>query len=88
MNKEQVYDSQVEPLMAKIIGICQEHGIAMLCTFAIPTPEDDGLQCTSLLPDETGDNPAHHKAALRSLKGEPSFVAMTITPGVKEDDRG
>lgn len=30
MNKEQVYDEKIAPLMTQIIAICQEHKIAML----------------------------------------------------------
>ena len=66
-NKEQVYDDQISPLMSQIIAICQKHGIAMIASFAIPTPEDDGLQCTSMLPDETGENPDHHITAFRVI---------------------
>lgn len=79
MNKEQVYDTQINPLMEQIIDICQAHGIAMIASFAIPTPEDGDLACTSLLPDETGDNPPSHKAALWELRGGHSFAAITIT---------
>ena len=40
MNKEDVYDTQINPLMAEIIKICQENKIAMLASFAIPTEEN------------------------------------------------
>jgi hypothetical protein len=49
MNKEEVYDAQINPLMAQIINICQEHKIAMLACFALPIPEDVGLMCTTAL---------------------------------------
>lgn len=53
-NKEQVYDDDINPLMAQIIAICQEHNIAMLASFAIPTPNDPGLRCTTkILTDES-----------------------------------
>jgi len=83
LNKEQVYDEQISPLMLQIIDICQKRGIAMLATFAIPTPEDDGLQCTSILPDETGLNPAHHARAFQALKGSAPMLAMAITSAAK-----
>ena len=35
MTKEEVYDSQISPLMAQIISICKEHKIAMLADFTL-----------------------------------------------------
>jgi hypothetical protein len=79
LNKEQVYDAEINPLMAQIIGICQAHGIAMLCTFSIPTPDDPDLACTSLLPDESGENDPLHMQCWRALNGSGQSVAITIT---------
>ncbi len=67
MNKEQVYDEKLNPLMAQIIEVCQAHGIAMIASFAIPTEEDADLRCTSLLPDENGENSAMHMDVARIL---------------------
>jgi len=84
MNKEEAYDALINPLMAQIISHCQEHNIAMLATFAIPTDADDGLCCTSCLTDETGDLPRHIALAKRLIThGEGRFFAMTITNGAK-----
>lgn len=70
MNKEQVYDSQISPLMAQIIKIAQEHGIAMMASFDIahdgegPNGEDcSSLTCSTLLPD--GDN-KHNEVFVRA----------------------
>ncbi|WP_439885801.1 hypothetical protein ACTACK_12815 [Pseudomonas syringae] len=61
MNKEQVYDEQISPLMQQIIEVCKEKGIAMIASFDIahdgigPDGEDcSGLLCSSLLPDGDG----------------------------------
>lgn len=54
MNKEQIYDEKIHPLMAQIIEICKAHKIAMLATFDIPNDEDESLACTSSTPNETG----------------------------------
>lgn len=59
MNKEEIYDSQINPLMAKIIDICKDNGISFLATFSLPTPDDDSLACTSFLPDENDELPEH-----------------------------
>ncbi len=47
--KEEVYDEEINPLMAKIIAICKRDKIAMICNFYL----NDDLQCTTaLLSDE------------------------------------
>lgn len=48
-NKEEIYDEEISPLMAKIIEICTEKGIAFLANFFIPTEESPGLNVTSSL---------------------------------------
>lgn len=79
-NKEQVYDEQIHPLMAQILDICGKHGIAMIASFSIPTPEEDDLCCTSMMPNETGENDPSHVQAWRLLQGELlAAVAMTLT---------
>jgi hypothetical protein len=84
MNKEQIYDEKINPLLAQIIEICKTHGIAMLASFSIPTPEQADLLCTSLLPDGDGNSFAPYKQALRTIKnGGESFAAFTITKGTK-----
>lgn len=49
MNKEQIYDERIAPLMAQILDICKAHKIAMVASFAIPIAEYSGLRCTSAL---------------------------------------
>ncbi len=67
MNKEQAYDEKLNPLMAQIIAICQEHGIAMVASFAIPTEEDNDLRCTSCIPDESDEHSPGHMDVMRIL---------------------
>ena len=76
MNKEQIYDEKIAPLMTQIIAICQEHRIAMLATYAIPTEEAPDLACTTHLPDESGALPDGIKQAARALRG-PSPMMLT-----------
>ncbi len=78
MNKEEIYDTEIAPLMEQIIATCKTEGIAMLSTFAIPTDDDPGLCCTTMIPDETGESGPNHQRALRILKGSTNQV-MTIT---------
>jgi imidazolonepropionase-like amidohydrolase len=81
MDKEQIYDEQISPLMAKIIGICKERGIAMVASFAIPTEEDDGLCCTTILPDENGKNAHGHMQAFRILRNERTPMMLRTDHG-------
>ena len=74
MTKEKVYDNQINPLMARIIKICQKHKIAMLADFAL----DEDLACTTaLLTAEFSPN-ENQIEALRILKRKPFMMAETI----------
>lgn len=88
MNKEQVYDEQIAPLMDQIIGICKTSGIAMVASFAIPTEEDPTLRCTSLLPDGEGVPCSDFQRAVALIRNghvaqAPTAVAITITSAPK-----
>lgn len=67
-NKEQIYDSEINPLMAKIISICQRDKIAMVASFDIPNDDDKNLVVTTHLPDETGNLPERIQNAANHLK--------------------
>lgn len=79
MNKEEIYDSQISPLMGQIIQICKANCIAMMADFAIPTEADDGLRCTTILPDESGQNDQLHLEALSRIRrgGRPAPMMIT-----------
>lgn len=79
MNKEQVYDERINPLMAQIIEICQGAGISMLAHFEIPTEEDPHLVCTTSLPDGEGNRSSAMRKAHNAALGRGSFVALAIT---------
>jgi hypothetical protein len=62
MNKEQIYDDQISPLMQRIIEICRANSIAALISFDIahdgegPNGEDCSyLTCTTHLDDGEGN---------------------------------
>jgi hypothetical protein len=80
MDKEQVYDAEISPLMGKIIAICKRSGIACLCTFDLATEDNDGLACTTFLPDGDGVFPDHLKRGYDAVgpKSNPIF-AFTVT---------
>lgn len=67
MNKEQIYDAQIYPLMDEIRRICQAENIAMLCSFSIPTPAEPKLFCTTQITDESGKLPGPLARASRQI---------------------
>ena len=78
MNKEQIYDEQISPLMKQIIEICQEHEIGMVADFEIPNEEDPHLCCTSSLPGENDQVSHRHSLARSVLMGDARALAFTI----------
>ncbi|QXG32901.1 hypothetical protein [Pseudomonas viridiflava] len=86
MNKEQVYDEQISPLMQQIIEVCKEKGIAMIASFDIahdgagPDGEDcSGLLCSSLLPDGDGKPNQSFTQAHAYISGSRRSAAMMLT---------
>jgi hypothetical protein len=59
MNKEEIYDAEIAPLMTQIIDVCKTHKIAALATFHIPTDEDENLACTTSILTDDFKPPAH-----------------------------
>jgi hypothetical protein len=55
MNKEEVYDEQISPLMQEVIAICKENGIGLFFTACIPTDEDPHLMCSTCIPSNAAD---------------------------------
>lgn len=50
--KERVYDSEISPLMTKIIEICKREKIPMVATFAYANDDEKVHMCTTILPFE------------------------------------
>lgn len=87
MNKEEIYDAQISPLMLQIIEICKSKGIAMIASFDIghdgegPNGEDcTGLLCSSLTPDGDGNpNPAFQQAFGLIKRGRYASPGLHVT---------
>lgn len=77
MTKEEVYDSQINPLMSQIIEICKEHKIAALCTFSLDLAE--GLMCTTALLKDEFEPPESLLNALRAIRPRSQSLAITVT---------
>ncbi len=84
MTKEEVYDSEISPLMAKIIEICKREKIAMIADFRLD-PEE-GLRCTTatLLDDhEPSDEQIEAFEILKPGAHVPPLIMTTITTTTK-----
>ena len=81
--REDIYDTQIGPLMTQIIAIAQAHDIPMLATFELDddraSKERTGLKCTTavLLPGTSRDV---QQAAQMITEGFVAF-AMTVRGG-------
>ncbi len=80
-DKEEVYDSEISPLMKQVIAICKEHDIPMLASFIYENDEESGIgDCSTLLNPK---GPRHHQNLTNGLtevrRSEHSTAAITIT---------
>lgn len=69
MTREEVYDSQIFPLMKQILEICQKNDIPFIADFALDWSESEGchLKCTSAWLDEKLDPPDEMLMAMHIL---------------------
>ena len=79
MNKEQVYDDKIAPLMQQIIDICQKHNIGMIADFEIPNDEDQDLCCTTSTLGDDGQVSRRHSLARAALMGGGHAFAFAIS---------
>ncbi len=76
MSKEEIYDSQINPLMAEILRLSKEHKIAFIADFEL----GDGLHCTSAQLNDEFEPSETQIAAFEILKPKRSYaVAETIS---------
>lgn len=76
MNKEQIYDEQINPLMRRIIEICAEHRIPHACQFALDHP---GFMCSTF--NAYGDDHIQAVAKLMWRGNHEQMLAVTIAGG-------
>lgn len=77
--KESVYDEQINPLMTKIIAICNEHEIPLVCTFQYGEEEGVGaLFCTTVLTNYEKTHVDMLKLARGHGPKSPFLIAETI----------
>jgi hypothetical protein len=80
MSKEEIYDSQINPLMAQIIEICQKNNIPFVMSFQLTTDEEDedgAMFCTScLIPKGCHEKLVEAKYILYDQ--QPTMLSMII----------
>jgi hypothetical protein len=81
--REDIYDNEINPLMAKIIAICDAHDIPMVASFQINDDRgadgEDALHCSTTLTTNANVSPNLRRAAVEIMRQQPSFIAFTIT---------
>ena len=84
---ENVYDEQINPLMQKIINICRENKMPMLCSFAFINNEERGLgTCDTILNGFEGREIQRFVHALKTIRNQPEMIAFSIMTGASKDD--
>lgn len=84
MTREEVYDSEISPLMGKIIELCQAHDIPILASFDLDDDRDaeerPGLCCTTaIIPPNAS---LGMKKACQVIKnGGHDFAAFMVRTG-------
>lgn len=85
MTKEEIYDSQINPLMVQIIEICKQHELPFACQFVVD--EAVGTLCTSCMSFNNRQINRVYKTMM--FDAEPITLAATITNGGNcDDDQG
>lgn len=81
MTQEDIYDRDIDSLMARILAICKEHKIAMIASFSL----DGVMCCTSALLTDDYDAPDSFMLALAAIKppdGTPLHITTRDNDGV------
>lgn len=84
--KEQVYDAEISPLMAKVIEICKREKIAVLANFQLSVEGEEDLRCTTALLDRESKPSQEQLSALSLLRD--GYAAFVITTRQSSDSKG
>lgn len=75
MTKEEVYDTQISPLMQQIVAICLKNKIEMIANYELDTRDNQNLSCQTMLPGEDGNHP-HYLLVAKILRDPPSSFSI------------
>jgi hypothetical protein len=85
VTKEEIYDNEINPLMGRILQICEDHKIAMIADFAL---DGEDFHCTSALLEKEYEPLNNQLKAFQHLKPQSSsggFVALAETTETNPD---
>lgn len=68
--REQVYDDQINPLVAHILAICKEHQIPILISAGMVNDDGEPLMCSSIL--------CHGKESANQLRGIENRYSLAL----------
>lgn len=77
-DKEDVYDRQISPLMDKVLTICKEHNLPIVCSVQYARIDDGPMVCTSVILPKQADEHMRTLARAHRSGGHVSLVE-TIT---------
>jgi len=79
-NKEDIYDSEISPLITQIIAICKKHKIPMIASFTYENDEEKGFgRCTTHLKYEGREDEVNHQAHGIIRGGGHQAMVITTT---------
>jgi hypothetical protein len=83
VTKEEIYDAQIDPLMAQILVICKANKIAMIADFSLD--DEDDLHCTSATLEDEFSPGAGQLQAFEILKPKRKSFCLAETIETKSD---
>ena len=75
MNREEIYNTEIEPLITQIHNICEHNDINMLAEFYIATDEIPGLRVSTVVVDDVERIPKYARDFARNLQISTSIYA-------------
>lgn len=86
MNKEEVYDKEIYPLMNQILEICEQNSIVMVASFAIPTESKPDLVCNSAYHDKNGKMSPRMALAMWLLMADIAHINVDETETTSDEN--
>lgn len=81
--REAIYDTEIAPLMDRIIEIARAHNIPTIVHFDLSDVGHEGLRCTTAFGTQAGEMPTEMRIAQKVLLGSvhPIVVSVPVPKG-------
>lgn len=90
--KEDAYDEEMAPLVAKLIALCKQNSVSVFMHFELDAYEDDdgeehSCMCTSSIPIGSRDDPGNIRIGemMAVSRTGPTFVVMALASDQREE---